>query len=263
MKRILITGAEGYLGQSIYNAFSSKYDITCISRKDFDLTDSYALKNFFLSNEVFDIVIHCAVKGGNRLVEDGYDIMDINLTMYYNLIQWQGTHFHKLIHFGSGAEVLWQEKPYGYSKSIIAKSSYSRPNCYNIRIYGLFDSQELDRRFIKANIVRYLNKKPMVIHQDKYMDFFYMEDLLKLVDLYIYTDIDLPKEVECCYNRSYSLSDIANIINSLEEYKVDIEIEKETFDEPYTGISLHSGLIDTVGLEEGIVKMYKELKDEH
>ena len=42
MKRILITGAKGYLGQSLFKSFSTKYDITCISRKDFDLTDSNA-----------------------------------------------------------------------------------------------------------------------------------------------------------------------------------------------------------------------------
>lgn len=263
MKRILITGGKGYLGSSLNSAFSSKYDVTCISRDDFDLTSSDELNNFFYSNEAFDVVIHCAVKGGNRLVEDDYNIMDINLTMYYNLLQHQGVHFDRLIHFGSGAEVVSTNKPYGLSKNIIAKSSLSRPNCYNIRIYGLFDSKELDRRFIKANIKRYINKEPMVIHQDKYMDFFYMDDLLNLVDVYINSTNNIPKEIECCYQVPYSLTDIANLINLLDDHKVEIKLESSRMGEPYTGGWLGDDLINIIGLEEGIIEMYKQIRDEH
>lgn len=263
MKRILITGAEGYIGKSIYSAFSKKYDITCISRNNFDLTDSVALNNFFANQNKFDIVIHCAVKGGNRLVKDDYSIMDVNLTMYYNLLQHQGKSYKRLIHFGSGAEVLWTDKPYGFSKNVIARSSYERKDCYNIRIYGVFDSKELDRRFIKASIKRYLNKQPIVIHQDKYMDFFYMKDLLSLIEVYILSNKELPKEVECCYNRPFSLSDIANIINSLDDYTVGIKVSENKFGDPYTGGSLENGLIQPIGLEMGIREMYKELANEN
>jgi UDP-glucose 4-epimerase len=263
MKRILITGAKGYIGQSIYNTFSSTYDITCISREDFDLTDSDALSNFFFIRDKFDIVIHCAVKGGNRLIEDDYSIMDINLTMYYNLLHHQGKDFDKLIHFGSGAEVLWTDRPYGFSKYIIAKSSFERDNCYNLRIYGLFDSNELDRRFIKGNMQRYLNNKPMLVHQDKFMDFFYMKDLLNLLEVYINSDKNLPKEIECCYKRPFTLVDIAEIINTLDTHKVDIKIEKKSLGDAYTGGNLEHGLIKPIGLERGIVEMYKELKNEY
>lgn len=262
MKRILITGAKGYLGQSLFKSFSTKYDITCISRKDFDLTDSNALNNFFHSKKPFDTVIHCAVKGGNRLIKDDYSVMDINLSMYYNLLYHQGTYFNKLIHFGSGAEVLETDKPYGFSKNIIARSSYERKNCYNIRIYGLFDNNELDRRFIKGNLKRYINKEPMIIHQDKFMDFFYMKDLLNLVELYLNNN-NLPKEIECCYKNSFSLLDITNIINSLDNYKVDVNFLNKKLGKPYTGNPLKHELIKTIGLKKGIVEMYKNLKNEY
>lgn len=261
MKRILITGSEGYIGKSIYSKFNKKYSITCVSRNNFDLTNSIELNNFFLNQKKFDVVIHCAVKGGNRLIKDDYSIMDTNLTMYYNLLQHQGKSYSKLIHFGSGAEVLLPDQPYGLSKNIIARSSYERKGCYNIRIYGLFDSKELDRRFIKANIKRYLNKEPIIIHQDKFMDFFYMKDLLNLIELYISSNKELPKEIECCYSRPFSLLDIADIINSLEDYKVEVKIKKTKFGEPYIGNPLKRDLINLIGLEMGIQEMYKEIKN--
>ena len=35
---------------------------------------------------------------------------------------------------------------------------------------------------IKASLLNYIANKPIVIHQDKYMDFFYMEDMFKIID---------------------------------------------------------------------------------
>jgi UDP-glucose 4-epimerase len=97
------------------------------------------------------------------------------------------------------------------------------PCCYNIRIYGVFDENELDTRFIKNNIKRYINRESLKIHQNKIMDFFYMEDLVTLVKHYI-SETHLPKNVDCSYDYNHSLYDIAHMINNLSDYKVDIEL---------------------------------------
>ena len=34
--KILITGANGYIGKSLYNALKDKYDVTAVTRTDFD-----------------------------------------------------------------------------------------------------------------------------------------------------------------------------------------------------------------------------------
>jgi GDP-L-fucose synthase len=176
--------------------------------------------------------------------------------MYYNLLNCKN-RFGKLIHFGSGAETITPETPYGLSKKVIANSISEIDNFYNIRIFGVFDEDELDTRFIKGNIKRYINKEPMIIHHDKFMDFFYMKDLISLVDYYIVND-NLPKQIDCSYNKLYTLSDIANIINSLDDYKVDIKIEKEGMSSSYCGVT--NMLVDFVGLEQGIKEVYNKLK---
>jgi GDP-L-fucose synthase len=258
--KILITGGEGYVAKSLYNAFKDKYNVTSISRKDFDLTGFEAMNKFF-QGKYFDTVIHCAVVGGSRLKIDSYKDMDINLSMYYNLLQHK-SHFNRLIHFGSGAEIHNSESPYGLSKRIIAKSISEIDNFYNIRIYGLFDENEWDTRFIKACIKKYINKEPMLI-QDKKMSFFYMKDLITLVEYHILTSSDsLLKESNCAYINLTSLLDIANIINELDDYKVPIYMDIQTGKNYESNFNVPYGL-KYIGLKQGIIETYNKLKNEH
>ena len=253
--KILITGGNGYIAKSLYSAFKDKYDITSITRQDFDLTDSFETLKYF-SNKYFDIILHCAVSGGNRLKQETWGDMDNNLKMYYNLLDCKNK-FGALIHFGSGAETNAPETPYGISKRVIANSILEQNNFYNIKIFGVFDENELDTRFIKGNIKRYINKEPMVIHQDKFMDFFYMKDLISLISYYIDND-NVPKQIDCSYIGLYKLSEIASIINNLDDYKVDIQIEREGAALSYYGTA--NVLLDFIGLKEGIRQIYNKLK---
>jgi GDP-L-fucose synthase len=255
--RILITGGNGYIAKSIYNSLKDKYTIICISRQDFDLSDPSKTLKYFSKN-YFDVVIHCAVSGGNRLKQETWEDMDGNLKMYYNLLNCKNK-FGKLIHFGSGAETNAPETPYGLSKRVIANSISKIDNFYNIKIFGTFDENELDTRFIKGNIKRYINKEPMIIHQDKYMDFFYMKDLISLVDYYINNN-NLPKQIDCSYIGLYKLSEIANIINELDNCKVDIQVKEEGITMSYYGIA--NVLLNFIGLKEGIKEVYNKLKNE-
>jgi len=253
--KILITGGNGYISKSLYNSLKNVYDVVTLSRDDFDLRDQFETIKYF-SNKYFDTVIHCAVSGGSRLRQDTINDMDNNLQMYYNLLNCKNK-FGKLIHFGSGAEITQPETPYGLSKRVITKSILEQKNFYNIRIFAVFDENELDARFIKGNIKRYVNKEPIIIHQDKFMDFFYMKDLVSLVDYYIQSE-NLPKEIDCSYQQSYSLFDIANMINNLDTHKVHITFNQNEMGEKYCGNS--NILLNYIGLEEGIKQVYNKLK---
>lgn len=254
--KILITGGNGYIGNSLYNVFKNIYDVTIITRNDFDLT-IFGDMNKFFKGKYFDVVIHCAASGGSRLKSETTNDMDINLTMYYNLLQHK-TYYGKLIQFGSGAEIYAPESLYGLSKRIIAKSILEQNNFYNIRIFGVFDENELDSRFIKANIQRYINKEPMLI-QNKKMTFFYMKDLITLVDYYIKTDNSkLITDCNCSYINSVSLQDIANMINELSDHTVPIHMDinevlnyESSYNAPYN--------LMYIGLARGIQETYNKL----
>ena len=78
-----------------------------------------------------------------------------NILMYENLTKCRN-HFGKFIHFGSGAEDTLNT-PYAISKRIINKLMKLDDNSINVKIYAVFDENELNQRFIKGNIIRYLN----------------------------------------------------------------------------------------------------------
>ena len=253
--KILITGGNGYIAK----ALSFNLDnVTSVTRKDFDLTDREATDDWFYGR-YFDIVIHTAIKGGSRLQKYNSDVFYQNIQMFYNLLN--NKHcFGKLLNFGSGAELNMPTDPYGLSKNVISKIIDLTDNFYNIRIYGVFDENELDTRFIKSNIKRYINKQPIIIHQDKLMDFFYMKDLIRLVEYFIYEN-DLPKNIDCVYGGpSHSLLDIANMINNLSDHKVEIKVNGEK-GKKYIG-DWNPLNIKWKGLKPGIKETYKKLLNE-
>jgi UDP-glucose 4-epimerase len=252
--KILITGGNGYIGKSLYNHLKDEFNVTSISRKDFDLTNSEAVKLFF-HDKYFDVVIHCAVVGGKRTDIDNVDVLDKNLKIYYNLLDCK-EHFNKFIHFGSGAEE--HNSFYGVSKNVINKSIYYHDNFYNLRIYAVFDENELDTRFIKTNIKKYINKQSIEIFKNKYMDFIYMNDLVTLVKYYINNN-NLPKEINCNYNYTLTLLEIANLINNLDDYSVPIILQHSVIDTAYVGKFIDLG-INFIGLKQGIINVFEKLK---
>ena len=256
--KILITGANGYIAKSLISSLKDKIEIIAISRKDVDLCNRDAVNAYF-ANKYFDSIIHCAIVGGSRLKQDSMNVLDQNLIMYYNLLE-NKKHFGKFINFGSGAEDTARDTPYGLSKYVIRKSIETQDNFYDIKIYAVFDENELNTRFIKSNILRYLNKESMQIHSDKKMTFFYMKDLVKLVEHILLTDTKkLMKYNYASYIESLSLSDIANIINELDSYKVPILIGNET-DKDYISEYNAGYLLDYIGLEEGIRQTFESIK---
>tara|TARA_R110000803_G_C11975243_1_gene320080 strand:- start:1337 stop:2110 length:774 start_codon:yes stop_codon:yes gene_type:complete len=256
--KILITGKKGYVAKSLIKALSPNYNVTSIGREDFELLDDKATKEWF-SEKYFDLVIHTATVGGNRLVPENSDVLTKNLMMYDNLMKCSA-NFDRFMNFGSGAEVK-HNTPYGFSKRIISQLMENNPKNISVRIYSVFDENELDQRFIKSSIQNYINKKDIVIHQNKKMDLFYMKDLISLVEWYINLNGGEYNRdfINCGYLEKYTLFQVANLINNLDEHKVVIRIEDDLDGEDYC--ESYSALpFKLIGLEEGIKETYNKLK---
>jgi nucleoside-diphosphate-sugar epimerase len=69
--KILITGGNGFIAKALYEKWKNVYDLTTITRQDFDLTAFEAVSSFF-QDKYFDVVLHCAVQGGSRLKQDTF-----------------------------------------------------------------------------------------------------------------------------------------------------------------------------------------------
>jgi hypothetical protein len=87
-----------------------------------------------------------------------------------------------------------------------------------------------------------------------------MKDLISLVDYYINNN-NISKQIDCSYTGLYKLSEIANMINELDEYKVDICIENKGLALSYYGVA--NVLLEYTGLKQGIKEIYNKLKYEY
>ena len=253
--KILLTGSNGFLGNNILQKLK-EYDITTLTRNDLDLCNTEETDLFF-SNNKFDVVIHCAIDGGNRLLADESSCLYQNTLMALNL-QKNKSSFKKLIHFGSGAEK--QDTFYGLGKKVINESIQNKDNFHNIRIFAVFDENENDARFVKTNINKYINKEDMEIFVNKYMDFFYMEDLISVVKYYI-KEANPGKSFNCTYLESKTLLQIAEMINHLDKHRVGIGVLKDGFGKGYIG-SWDGLILPLVGLEQGIRNTYNIIKSQ-
>jgi|TARA_R110001583_G_scaffold59277_6_gene176405 nucleoside-diphosphate-sugar epimerase len=231
MKKILITGTDGYIGKALCSSLIG-YDITCINREVCDLVDGDKVRTFF-EGKYFDVVIHCAAVGGSRLTKDNRSIFKSNISMFDNILYNQ-SHYGRLIHFGSGAQFKKPLDYYGLSKKLIADMIDENTNFYNIIVYGLFDENELDTRFIKSNVKKCMNGESMVIHKDKYMDFFHMKDLITKVISYIESNSEaLAKTYECKYKETYRLTHIVEMIALILGKTAKVEVLEDGLDNPY------------------------------
>jgi GDP-L-fucose synthase len=271
---ILITGSKGLIGKELSKQLHERYgyNIYEINRENCDLLDYDSVYSFFTNNNVaYDLVLHTAIKGGRRTKEDENMIVYENLLMLYNLLSFQN-YYQCIISFGSGAELdrrydinpkarnRYPIDPYGLSKSIIDKLTIAEPKLCNFRIYNCFGINEQEGIMIRSNIEKYINKENIVIHQNRKMDFFYIDDLVSLINFFIDSN-NIPKTFDCCYKQKTTLLDIANIINNLSDYKVEIILEEDrqqninSSNKDYYGqfVDTH---IDYIGLEQGIKIMY-------
>lgn len=237
---VLITGSNGYIGKSILNSKIEGVNFFHGNRQTINLFDKESIKSFIKKNNI-DSVIHCAIEGGNRLKIDDANSFYNNILNFENIYHCRHL-LDKVINFASGAEFdretdinLINEKSiferipkdyYGLSKNIIAKKALTTNNFYNLRLFGCFDENELDSRFIKNCILKSKLNETITIHEDKIMDFFYTQDLIAVVKYFLFTT-SLHQDINLSYENKYKLSEIAQKIKSENNSKSEIIIQKQ------------------------------------
>ena len=78
-----------------------------------------------------------------------------------------------------------------------------------IRIYNCFGPNESSRRFISTCI----REKKVTIPDDRYFDFFHVEDLFRVIELVINGTIQ-DKLFDAVYSKKYKLSEVARMIGA-------------------------------------------------
>lgn len=59
MKKMLVTGASGFLGSRVAGYYKNKYEVLTPSHSDMDITDEQSVREYFIAHRPH-IVVHCA-----------------------------------------------------------------------------------------------------------------------------------------------------------------------------------------------------------
>lgn len=183
MSKVCVLGARGFIGKNLLLGT----DWVGVTRQELDLTDPEAVKEYFEKHQ-YDVVVHCAVVGGSRLVQDNGEVFYKNLLMFENVVRaFKG----KILYFSSGAALRGNPPPdpYGMSKWLIDRRIETLPNAYSLRIWGCYGPGELPTRF-SAVCKR---DGHVIIDQDKYFDFIDIKDVCDIVKQYVMSDKKLVK----------------------------------------------------------------------
>uniref|UniRef100_A0A6C0HC08 NAD-dependent epimerase/dehydratase domain-containing protein n=1 Tax=viral metagenome TaxID=1070528 RepID=A0A6C0HC08_9ZZZZ len=267
--RILITGGKGNIATIIKNGLSEYYEIINPSHSELDVLDMCSIQSFLNNHENFDILIHSAIIGGRRTKTEEYDIFYKNIRMMENVLKFENK-FKMIINFDSGAiydrntDIMNRKENelftiptdfYGFSKYVIYSRSLQYRHIFNFRIFNIFHELEESDRFIKMCCIAKQNNSNVTIHADKYFDFVYKDDFVKIVKYYIDNcdkqDV-LEKTLNICYERKYLLSDVAKLILP----PTQIVIENIDLSHNYCGDNskLQKMNIHVDGLENSMIK---------
>ena len=282
--KILITGGSGYIARNLKRLLINNGDkVSAPSHSQLDLLNSKILEEY-LSREQFDVIIHTASNGGKRGVIDTFENTYVpNMLMYENLCACRPNQT-PIITFGSGAEfdrrrpvrneyassILFNFPldPYGLSKNMITRRAITYgKNIWVLRLFGCFNYDEDNSRFIKSCILCIKENRPIIIHQQKTMDFFFLDDIIPVLRR-IFKNImspgfDMnPTHVNLTYIQKHGLIGIAQMIAfQMKNPHHEIIIENPGIGPEYTGDGgvLSSTGIPLVGLNEGIRRTINEL----
>lgn len=271
--KILFTGGNGFIGKHIIPLLE-RDGWQVISPRSHQVRLEIAEEvDLLFEGQYFNAIIHSAIVGGRRDVHDSPDVFLTNMSMFENLFK----HIDKtnlFINFDSGASLgrpSISEDPdgtdlgkiipkdfYGFSKYCIANSVLNNVKGLNLRIFGCFGKYESEDRFFAKNIKNYINKKNIVILKDRKMDFIYINDLYMILKKCLDGEIK-QKDINCVYVEKYYLSELAEMINTLNTYKVNIEKQNPHKEFSYCG-SAPKLNIEFEGIKKGISDCYEYYK---
>ena len=170
MKKILLTGSNGFIGKNLREKWEDKYNLVAPTSMELDLRNLEKTESYLKSGK-FDIVVHAANRNETRKKETtAYDALDGNLRMFFNLERCKN-YYGKMFYFGSGAEydrmhyvpnmsenyfgTYIPKDAYGFSKYIMSKTCESNDNIFDLRLFGVYGKyEEWERRFVSNAICK-------------------------------------------------------------------------------------------------------------
>ncbi len=244
MKKILLTGGNGFIGKNIQESYlAQKYEICAPSSRELNLTDTQTVDGFFACR-YFDAVIHAAAKPGHRNAPDTNRLLETNLRMFENL-QRNKHRFGRLINLGSGAVydssadnrrvseirlgVRVPQDEHGFCKYVVYKQIEQLDNFVDLNIFGIFGKYEdWQIRFISNAICKTLFGLPITLRQNRRFSYLYVNDLMPILEYFI-GNTPRYKSYNVAPDAETELLAAAQLVEQISASSAGIQVAKEGY----------------------------------
>lgn len=263
--KVLITGGQGTVGKFL--ASRLPFDILNPGRNELDLFNIDQVSNYLTEHKI-DTVVHCALTGRENLFSQDPIYTTDGLWMFRNL--WNNKDkFNKFINLGTAYEFdltqnnllikeadVKQHLPntsYGYAKNIISRICLDTLNFYNLRLFGVFHEEEANHRFFKKILIN----KTIDIHNDIYMDYMYLGDIIPMINKIVSQGSD-HKDINMVYKNKYRMSELAKLfcnVHGIDPTNINI-LGNNNLNLTGSSTNLDMNNFNYIGLEEGF-RLYK------
>lgn len=256
--RIAVLGARGFVGSHLASHLLHNNHVTPVTRDTLDMLDPIAVRDF-LKEGKFDVIVNCAaVMTNDDTLYDARNNLGIFMNFYNNMAL-----FGKFINTASGAEFdrstniesalesqIFARIPqdsYGFGQNVKARLCAQTDGFYNIRIFNCFGKGEIPTRIFP----RFLSQGKLEISNDRYFDYFSIQDLQKVVTHCAENDWPV-KDVNAVYEPKLKISQVLKKFCSVNDLEPNFKVVSES-DNNYTGsgLSLKTLGIKLEGLEQG------------
>ena len=249
-KKILITGAAGFIGRNLAEQLADDYQIYAPLIDELDLCDTMQVENY-LENHPVDVVIHAANFGARDSKQaEPCEVMNYGLRMFYNLERCSHL-YERMYYFGSGAEYdkrnyipyMTEEyfgenipvDAYGFYKYILSKQCEKHDNIVDLRLFGIYGKYEQWMyRFISSNICRVLKGMPMTLSQNMYFDYIYIDDLVNIMRFFI-ENKPQHYHYNVCRGEHIDLLSLGQMIKKVMKSDCEFGVAKDGYKKEYSG----------------------------
>ena len=107
-------------------------------------------------------------------------------------------------------------EPYGLMKLTVNRMIEKSDNIYNFRLFGIFGKYEMwQRRFISNICCKSLFGLPLTMRQNVYFDYLYIEDFLKILNVFLKTEKPLFHSYNVVSGKRIDLLSLCNTLNAM------------------------------------------------
>lgn len=257
--RIAVLGANGFVGSSLTAHLRKSNFVIPFVRRNINMLDPIQVRDALMVGK-YDVVINCASVTTGSHYNDVRNDLGIFMN-FYNCSEYYG----KFINLSSGAEFdreldlfnvpekeLFNRLPkdsYGFVQNTKSRICFEKEKFYNLRIFNCFGKGEISTRIFP----KFLSKdKTLEITNDRYFDYFAIQDLCTVVDQFIYKDQKV-KDVNCVYLQKFKISEVLEKFCKANNLESDFLVTS-TSQNNYTGSGalLAELNFNLIGLDKGL-----------